>query len=911
MQFDATKNERSNPFPATAVARLTKNSQELLTIETAALKQLRAQVNDYLHNRADVGKTLCIIGEYGTGKTHLLMEILRVIQETQDNTLHAFYLDAPSDNFLSLYQERFLPRLDPLEVHRRLREAFAEVVAKELEGDLIYSDLTSQIRSGTLDPIAVVKQVGLMESKLLRQFKESLKGITEDECFATALYLFSIPEFQDAIWAWFRGNEPEDALRERGITKVINNDAIALETIGVLAFLFGQQGHRFVLLIDELEKVFSSENVPTESTFLAFKKLFEAISKTKALLVLSGLPDFYEALPEDAKQRVSMVIKPSLLKQADVAEYIREANKKSFGKGQLDPFSSSMIDYIVTLASGNARKIIRICYHTFQVAISENTKVSRSIIREVIQDQFAAESKEQVEQEIMQVIEKRGWLFETEQFLDETGQVGKKTGTNIVRLDYWLPIGKDDLGIGINHVTDIFSEDDKDAVIEKYGKISQKDRNGTKIASVLVISGFVAENLLKDLEDAFTRVIVYKSRDFSDALDAVLVGLRVRIEEREKEDKLDLVIFRLQQLDRQMGALQRFVSDRTASKNDVRTLIQLIRMGNQSGFKFSPTVSPSTPGASYFEDVFSIFDNFDRLILLPFSSFSTPRLKETILYEFAENDGFVQFYLLHGLIVMNYYAQPLKGDNKLLSLRMSSMAPENNSFENIIVRVFESWKFDSFIHYISNTNLNTDSIRKDIDELAVIIKKLPTVDSRLRYKDAGPERWTLTSSALVAENNYFVTGFTELNDLFFTVQAGMNTIYKLIMQNPKILINQILKENRLEDDLANFFYLRRMVFLFIEIVNDGLDDVPIDQRIQRLGQLCPIFDDLFSIGSKKFRKSSRQGILRYLERALLNQPNSYEVKDGLDELLSNVFALPRQTYDLLGDIRSKPSGGER
>jgi len=347
-------NNNINPFPATAVAKLARGSKELLTIDTPSLKKLRFVIYDYLVRKDDNGKTICVIGEYGTGKTHLLLEILNIIYGTNDNKLHAFYLDAPSDNFLELYKRRFIPKLNRNDIIERLNECFSDVVAAELKEDEIYRELSQKLTNREISPDYVIETVGLMESKLQRQFQERLKNITDDPCFSLALTLFQNPEFEDAIWAWFCGKEPEKAIRERGITQIIDTNEMALEAIGVLAYLFGRQGHRFILLIDELEKVFSSSSghYPNQASILAFKKLFEAIGKTGALLVLSGLPEFYESLPEDAVQRISLKIEPSPLTERDIINYIRKANKITFDKAFLKPFSKDAAKYIsITLLS--------------------------------------------------------------------------------------------------------------------------------------------------------------------------------------------------------------------------------------------------------------------------------------------------------------------------------------------------------------------------------------------------------------------------------------------------------------------------------------------------------------------------------------------------------------------------------
>jgi hypothetical protein len=75
-----------NPFPATAVAPLAMPSSDFWSIETEALKQARTQLRDYLKRtgqeqrqpsrRNAKGIILAIIGDYGTGKTHIAQDML-------------------------------------------------------------------------------------------------------------------------------------------------------------------------------------------------------------------------------------------------------------------------------------------------------------------------------------------------------------------------------------------------------------------------------------------------------------------------------------------------------------------------------------------------------------------------------------------------------------------------------------------------------------------------------------------------------------------------------------------------------------------------------------------------------------------------------------------------------------------
>ncbi len=178
-----------------------------------------------------------------------------MIAAQNDDRLHLFYLDAPSDNFLDLYKERFLPKLPKKEVVRRVEDCYSDLLATEMEGSNVTKRIGEALRSKQIRLQEVIENIGLMESVFTRRLGVRLKEITEKEDFATALLLLLRPEFEDAVWEWLAGNEPDAVLKERGISRTIDNDAAALEAIGVKSFLFGYLGHSFILVIDEMEKV--------------------------------------------------------------------------------------------------------------------------------------------------------------------------------------------------------------------------------------------------------------------------------------------------------------------------------------------------------------------------------------------------------------------------------------------------------------------------------------------------------------------------------------------------------------------------------------------------------------------------------------------------------------------------------
>ncbi|MGV3660749.1 MAG: hypothetical protein ACO1TE_11215 [Prosthecobacter sp.] len=597
-----------NPFPATAVARLSTPEDEFWSIETDALKQARNQLSSYLNcaiaepsnGHVARGMVLAIVGDYGTGKTHIAQEMLRQIDAQHDSRLHPLYLDAPSDTFLALYRQRFIQKLSKAEVLRRVDDLYSDIVARELELSPVTAPVAVNLRNRKFLPDDLVKKLGLMESRLVHELGTELRHVTERNDFGTALLLFRRPEFQAAVWEWLSGSPPDAVLRERGIELHINSDAAALEAIGVMAFLFGRQDHHFILFIDELEKVFTQaiSRRPDEAAILAFKKLMETVGQTGALLVLVGLPECLDILPEDARQRIASVIRPSAITATEIEKYVIEANRRAFGTNALEPFTKDTLEYVSEIAGGNARRVVRLCYHAYLAASLVGSHTTRAMLREIAREQFELNPAGDVEAEITRCIEAHGWLFERGKIL----QVNKKNN-----VDFWLPVGSKNIGIAIFVAPSILHKLDVKAVIDR----AQRDLPST-FETVLVINGYLADNLRQSLTDAFTKMIVFRMRDFREDLGAALSGIRIRLQEQSKQTVLDQIHEGVEQISRQNSSFE----SRLSHLLDTRLTNVELQRAVSTGLRavFGQLASNTSTAEAQFPSVASLFDRAQQIL---------------------------------------------------------------------------------------------------------------------------------------------------------------------------------------------------------------------------------------------------------------------------------------------------------
>ncbi|AEB45762.1 hypothetical protein [Micromonospora maris] len=541
----------ANPFPSSAVARFSSlDADSFPTISTDAVRRATLLLDRYLLDGAvtekpSAGSVVAIVGEYGTGKTHLALTMLRHLAIA--GGVKSLYLDAPADSFLALYRERFIPRLSRAEVRRTVQNYYADIVAEDLEDSDLTRPMAQDLRARTVQPLALVRRVGLMEAKYQELLTERLRTITEDRSFGVALSMFLRPEFEAAAWEWLCGNPADTTLTERGVVSTLDTDANALQAMGVIALLYGGQQRRFVVVIDEMEKILrdSSATEEAEGVLAAFKRMLEIFSKTGALLILCGLPDFLEALPEDSRQRISLILKPDRLKAEDAIRYIKDVNEHSTGERKLHPFTTDVASYLADLSGGNARRLVRLCFYAYAEAAGKT--VTRAIVREAAREQFEVVSQEDLRGDIARVLNRNGWRFETGRTLIEEGSKSKA--------DYWIPAG--DGGCAIFVTQSVLQEADANSLFAMGARSNTEKQNTSSTKSLLVINGYLSDKFRPALEQKFDAIVTHNLRTFSDDLEAALQGAISRIEKDISSATLETLSAKLEQSVRQNTQLRR------------------------------------------------------------------------------------------------------------------------------------------------------------------------------------------------------------------------------------------------------------------------------------------------------------------------------------------------------------------
>ncbi|MFT7838907.1 hypothetical protein Q5530_22430 [Saccharothrix sp. BKS2] len=562
---------RKNPFSPMAVARITDFGATPdavdVAITTDATRQALAHLDAYLDERPSrgdrTGTVVAVLGDYGTGKTHLAVLLVRHARQVLADPTHALYLDATADSFIELYR-RFMRKLGREGVRAQVSEYYADIVADSLQSSGLTSDMLDWLGSRKLEPQEVVERLGLMESALLREVQDTLREVTNNKDFGTALTLLLRPGFEHSVWSWLLGGAPDQVLVERGITTPIDDEVAALEAMGVFALLFGGRQRRFVLAVDELDKIFSADSRPQKRTMAAFQTLLQVFAKAGACLVLCGLPDFKSVLPPAVRQRIPYTVVMSGLSQAEVREFVELAQEPLFGRGRLAPFTVPVIRYLRDIARGNARNVIRLCHRVFRVADDAERAggeflVTEDAVRQAARELFGSLSADDVEGVVRRLLDADGYDHLHRHLLGVGGES---------MADFWVTFPDRTGGCAVLLTRSLLDNADLDAVMRRVTAVREADPGAEQ---VLLVNGVVADGVAIQLRELLGREpLVYVERTFPEDFRA-LIGAAGKRLGGGGDDPLTALRVQVERLARQQSSVYGFVERLAEHVDGVRT----------------------------------------------------------------------------------------------------------------------------------------------------------------------------------------------------------------------------------------------------------------------------------------------------------------------------------------------------
>jgi Cdc6-like AAA superfamily ATPase len=552
----------SNPFSQMAVAQVSASYGDELTIETDPIRLAKSLLDAYLDAPADTegvpGNVIAVLGEYGTGKTHLAMELLRYAR-SRPGYAHSMYLEAAASSFTSLYQ-RFLDRVTPADVRHRVNQLRYEVILGVLKGTELESVARRLIDETGLEPDDIADRLSVSKIAMGHLLEAKLRTIADNTQFITALALLAKRGYDTAVWSWLRGGEPDEILIERKITGAIDSEAMALEFMGYFAqLLYGGRQRRFLLVIDELDKVLSVANRPQEDIMGAFRTLLQVFDAAGAFLVLAGLPDFNLALRDDVRERIARRVFMSGLDADQVCRFIERSQRKANGTAQLAPFSANTVAFLVQLANGNPRTVIRLCHRLYAKWLADRASLTEEIVREEAREQLGLVSTDDISAEAGRLMDANNWSYLRQHFL------GISTDT---RVDYWVTFEENGPGCAVLITESVLDSRDVETLTRKALAVRAA---APDCRILLVVNGVLSDGLgtlLREVLDS--EPLVYERLIFGNLLGALLMSFAGQLRQ-ESPEPMSVLLERVEQIGRHQSSIYSFIEQVVTRLDDARS----------------------------------------------------------------------------------------------------------------------------------------------------------------------------------------------------------------------------------------------------------------------------------------------------------------------------------------------------
>lgn len=574
-----------NPYSPTAVARVSEVGQGLPTVSTRAVEEAFRYLDAFLAQAVPPervglsGRLLTVVGEYGTGKSHLAAALLHRARRSGDSAVRTLYVEAPQFGSLIDLYKRFVGRLDREDIVDLLRDYYSEVVADGLSHVPHAQQIADDLRRHVIEPQAVVDDLGLPESVLLPQLQDRLIEATGDDDLGTAMTLLLDERTAVQAWDWLIGNRSDGFVTEHGLSKYIDSSAAAMSAIIALLNLHGRSGRRFVVVLDELDRVLDPADQRDAGVVGQFRNLLTAVEESGAFLIITGLVEITPQLQGDVLQRMGHAVRMTPLTGQEARELIEQSHLAARGDSDIAPFLDDAVQYLVDMTHGVPRQLIKLCHHLYRRAELERTVIGIELVQLVARDHFDFATIDDVRREVMLTLEREAIGFERRRQLDVDGR-------SLLDLVVLNEDGEPSCVILLSE--GIMRESDVERVARRAAAARAE---GVDVEIILVVVGYLAPDVASNVRNVvLAEPIEYERRTFASAVVARIDHVLQR-DRLSETDPVRLMVTRVDRLVRQQAGAYTMIDRLEQQVRDMR------RTTNQRLSEISADVAGLLTGA--------------------------------------------------------------------------------------------------------------------------------------------------------------------------------------------------------------------------------------------------------------------------------------------------------------------------
>jgi Cdc6-like AAA superfamily ATPase len=410
-----------NPFPRSGTASINGSDSfnlRLIPVAEKVLDELLKFISDALNaNELDSTEkflSAVITGDYGSGKTQLLMFVKAILSEVaavhkgQKNP-YIIYVDNPGvkllefigtiisrvgeENFKKFIWAKVIEKIKASDEYKSRLEKFRAA------GGVLFTDTNP-------DPYAEENTVSYKQflnsftryinnPRTRKEFDETFKDIlirvldVESEDSLLAQYFYELISDDYGV------NKTWEALSTGGIKQL---DKKVVEIIRYIVRLIKEQGYTdFFILVDEFEDITRGRLTKTQvdNYLYNLRALLDEHREWCLLFAMTGeaLERLRDVSPPLADRIGSRIINLPFLKNheatAIIVNYLNMARDQE--SDDLNPFDSTGVEKLNKTVNGNARRLLRSCYYIVERAaddLGKNKLIDSEFLTKHLSDEF-------------------------------------------------------------------------------------------------------------------------------------------------------------------------------------------------------------------------------------------------------------------------------------------------------------------------------------------------------------------------------------------------------------------------------------------------------------------------------------------------------------------------------------------
>lgn len=496
---------KKNPFPSLAV--VTKPEDVKYTLDRKGeVKTIKRVVKKCLFDKE--GRVVSIVGDVGSGKTHLLMflqQLLKKLKEEEQKPINYvnIYVNNPGGTFLDLYKEKIIPEID----YRFLGDVaikWISIVARGKAEKVDWMEKSAEaLRKEPYKVLDLIERDLLPSTEIMHEQNKELEMLAPTSDFVNAFAGFIYPKKDRIAYRWFCCEElTKDEMDELGVNSKINSDEMAIKALLLLVSVLNKVGHSFFLFIDEFEVLLNNtEPAKIPLMHASLRQLFQFMYKEQGCLALACTIDAWGTLSPAVKERFTENIKLVSLTDENMLKLI----KGYLESENIEPFEEDAIEKIHKISRGNMRQILSLCYQSFELA-RDAKDVTITL-------------------EIVQSASSRVEMYKESNIFSDIDNVLKSLGARYVRgakirgdkkeftIDYAIP-DLENLAISIKLSTASYLEEEASNALELVQYSSVMKKKYPQSGNILILDGYISDEIQSPLSSIFDYLTVYDPEKF-------------------------------------------------------------------------------------------------------------------------------------------------------------------------------------------------------------------------------------------------------------------------------------------------------------------------------------------------------------------------------------------------------------